>query len=79
MVRKADEMARRRIIVAAKKGQRHELPAARAKATLAAEIASEVLRTKEQIATLEARLEELLASTSRKQRSLGHCQGWDHA
>jgi transposase len=59
-VRKADEIARR-IIVAAK-GQRHELPAAQAKATLAAEIASEVLRTKEQIATLEARLEELLAS-----------------
>ena len=46
----------------AAKGQRHELPAAQAKATLAAEIASEVLRAKEQIAALEARLEELLAT-----------------
>jgi transposase len=59
-VRKADDLARR--IIMAAKGQRLELPAARAKATLAAEIASEVLRAKEQIAALEARLEELLAT-----------------
>jgi len=59
-VRKADEIARR--INMAAKGQRRELPAARAKATLAAEIASEVLRAKGQIAALEARLEELLAT-----------------
>ena len=59
-VRKADDLARR--IIMAAKGQRHELPAAQAKATLAAEIASEVLRAKEQIAALEARLEELLAT-----------------
>jgi transposase len=45
----------------AAKGQRHELPAARAKATLVAEIASEVLRTKQRIAALEGRLEELLS------------------
>jgi transposase len=59
-VRKADDLARR--IITAAKGQRRELPAARAKATLAAEIASEVLRAKEQIAALEARLEELLST-----------------
>jgi hypothetical protein len=52
----------------AAKGQRHELPAARAKATLVAEIASEVLRTKQRIAALEGRLEELLATISRKRR-----------
>jgi transposase len=61
-VRKADDLARR--IIMAAKGQRRELPAARAKATLAAEIASEVLRAKEQIAALEARLEELLSTIS---------------
>jgi transposase len=43
-------------IVAAAKAQRHELPAAEAKAALVAEIASEVLRTKERIAVLDARL-----------------------
>jgi transposase len=59
-VRKADDLAQR--IIMAAKGQRHELPAARAKATLAADIASEVLRAKEQIAALEARLEELLST-----------------
>jgi transposase len=58
-VRKADDLARR--IIMAAKGQRHELPAARAKATLVAEIASEVLRTKQRIAALEGRLEELLS------------------
>jgi transposase len=47
-------------VVAAAKAQRHELPAAEAKAVLVAEIASEVLRTKERIDALEARLAELV-------------------
>jgi transposase len=47
-------------IVAAAKAQRHELPAAEAKAALVAEIALEVLRTKERINALEARLAELV-------------------
>jgi transposase len=47
-------------VVAAAKAQRHELPAAEVKATLVAEIASEVLRTKERIDALEARLAELV-------------------
>ncbi|MDQ3589014.1 MAG: IS110 family transposase [Actinomycetota bacterium] len=47
-------------IVAAAKAQRHELPAAEAKAALVAEIASEVLRTKERIGTLDIRLAELV-------------------
>ena len=47
-------------IVAAAKAQRHELPAAETKAALVAEIASEVLRTKERIAALDARLAELV-------------------
>lgn len=47
-------------IVAAAKAQRYELPAAEAKAALVAEIASEVLRTKERIATLDTRLAELV-------------------
>jgi transposase len=47
-------------VVAAAKAQRHELPAAETKAALVAEIASEVLRTKEHIDALEARLAELV-------------------
>jgi len=47
-------------VVTAAKAQRHELPAAEAKATLIAELASEVLRTKERIDTLEVRLAELV-------------------
>ncbi len=47
-------------VVAAAKAQRHELPAAETKAALVAEIASEVLRTKERIGALEARLAELV-------------------
>ncbi len=47
-------------IVAAAKAQRHELPAAEVKAALVAEIASEILRTKERIAALDARLAELV-------------------
>lgn len=59
-VRKAEDLAGR--VVAAAKAQRRELPAAEAKAALVAEIASEILRTRERIAELDARLEDLLAS-----------------
>jgi transposase len=58
-VRKADELARR--IVSAAKAQRRELPAAQAKAALAANIAGEILRDKERLAALHERLEELVA------------------
>src|SRR3954452_20582567 len=58
-VRKAPDLAER--ILEAAKAQRLELPAAEAKAALAAEIASEILRTRERIAELDRRLEELLA------------------
>ena len=47
-------------VVTAAKAQRHELPPAEAKAALVAEIATEVLRTKERIDALEARLAELV-------------------
>ena len=57
-VRKAEDLAER--IVKAAKAQRCELPAAEAKAALVAEIASEMLRTRERIAELDRRLEELL-------------------
>ncbi|CAN5877369.1 hypothetical protein BH18ACT11_BH18ACT11_12450 [soil metagenome] len=58
-VRKAEDLAER--IVGAAKAQRRELPAAEAKAALVAEIAREMLRTRERIADLDRRLEELLA------------------
>ena len=58
-VRKAEDLAKR--IVEAAKAQRRELPAAKVKAALVAEIACEMLRTRERIATLDRRLEELLA------------------
>lgn len=57
-VRKAEDLAER--IVGAARAQRRELPAAEAKAALVAEIASEILRTRERIADLDRRLEELL-------------------
>ena len=57
-VRKAEDLAGR--VLAAAKAQRRELPAAEAKAALVAEIASEILRTRERIAELDRRLEELL-------------------
>ncbi len=57
-VRKAENLAER--IVVAAKAQRRELPAAEARATLVAEIASEILRTRERIAEIDRRLEELL-------------------
>lgn len=53
-VRKAEDLAER--IVKAAKAQRCELPAAEAKAALVAEIASEMLRTRERIAELDRRL-----------------------
>ena len=59
-VRKAEDLAER--IVGAARGQHRELPAAEAKAALVAEIASEMLRTRERIADLDRRLEELLAN-----------------
>jgi transposase len=58
-VRKAPDLAER--IVEAATAQRRELPAAETKAALAAEMASEILRTRERIAELERHLEELLA------------------
>jgi transposase len=59
-VRKARDVARR--VVVAAKAQRRELPAAEAKSALAAELASEMLRTRERIAELDRPLEELLAA-----------------
>lgn len=59
-VRKSQDLAER-ILVAAK-AQRRELPAAEAKSALAAELASETIRTRGRIAELDRRLEELLAA-----------------
>ena len=59
-VRKAEDLAER--IVGAAKAQHRELPAAEAKAALVAELASEILRSRERIAELDRRLEELLAN-----------------
>jgi transposase len=58
-VRKAQDLAER--IVVAARGQHRELPAAEAKAALVAEIACQMLSTRERIAELDRRLEELLA------------------
>jgi transposase len=58
-VRKAHELAGR--VLGAAQAQRLELPAAEVKATLAAEIATEILRAKERLAALDARLEALVA------------------
>jgi transposase len=59
-VRRAEDLAER--AVEAAKAQRQELPAAKAKAELISEMAREVLRTRERIASLDVRLEELLSS-----------------
>ena len=48
-------------MVGAAKGQRRELPAARTKAELVSEMAAEVLRARERVDELDARLEELLS------------------
>ncbi len=58
-VRRVEELAA--TVVEAAKGQQRELPAAEAKAALASEMASEILRTRERIAALDRRLEELLS------------------
>ena len=57
-VRKSEDLAGR--VLAAAKAQRRELPAAETKSALAAELASEMLRTRGRIAELDRRLEELL-------------------
>jgi transposase len=59
-VRKSQDLAGR--VLAAAKAQRRQLPAAEAKSALAAELASEMLRTRGRIAELDRRLEELLAA-----------------
>lgn len=56
--RKTEALAERALVAA--KAQQRELPAARLKATLVSEIAWEIIRTKERIAELERRLEELV-------------------
>ncbi len=47
-------------IVSAAKSQKREMPAAGVKATLIAELASEILRTKDRLRELDGRLEELV-------------------
>jgi transposase len=56
--RKSEALAERALVAA--KAQQRELPAARVKAALVSEIAWEIIRTKERIAELEKRLEELV-------------------
>ena len=59
-VRRCEDLAGK--AVEAAKGQKRELPAAEAKAALASEMAAEVLRARQRIADLDARLEELVAT-----------------
>ncbi len=59
-VRRCEDLAGK--VVEAAKGQRRELPAAEAKAALVSEMAAEVLRARERIAAIDARLEELMAA-----------------
>ena len=59
-VRRAHELAE--TVVAAAKAQRHRLPASEAKGALVSEMAAEVLRARRRIATIDARLEELLCA-----------------
>ena len=59
-VRRAEVLAER--AVEAAKAQRRELPAAEAKAALISEMAREILRARERIASLDERLEKLLSS-----------------
>ena len=58
-IRRADDLAGK--VVGAAKEQHRELPAAEAKAALVSEMAAEVLRVRERVAALDARLEELMA------------------
>jgi transposase len=59
-VRRAPELAE--TVVAAAKAQRHRLPASEAKGALVSEMAAEVLRTRNRISSVDARLEELLCA-----------------
>jgi transposase len=59
-VRRAHELAEE--VVAAAKAQRHRLPASEAKGALVSEMAAEVLRARNRIASVDARLEELLSA-----------------
>lgn len=59
-IRRSEELARK--VVEAAKVQRRELPAAEAKAALVSEMAAEVLRTRGRVATVDTRLEELMAA-----------------
>jgi transposase len=59
-VRRCEDLAGK--VVGAAKGQRRELPAAEAKAALVSEMAAEVLRVRERIGVIDARLEELMAA-----------------
>jgi len=56
--RKSEALAEKALLAA--KAQRRELPASEVKAALVSEIAWEILRTKDRIADLEKRLEELV-------------------
>jgi transposase len=56
--RRSEALAEKALLAA--ETQRRELPAARVKAALVSEIAWEILRTKDRIAVLEKRLEELV-------------------
>jgi transposase len=62
-VRKASTIAER--VVAAAKAQKCELPAAKVKAALVAEIATEVLETRKRLLALDARLKELVQADPR--------------
>ena len=59
-VRRCEDLAGK--VVEAAKGQKRELPAAEAKAALASEMATEVLRARGRIVDLDARLEEFVAT-----------------
>lgn len=59
-VRRCEDLAGK--VIEAAKGQRRELPAAEAKAALVSEMAAEVLRVRERIAAIDARLEELMVA-----------------
>ena len=59
-IRRSEELAGK--VVEAAKVQRRELPAAETKAALVSEMAAEVLRTRGRVATVDTRLEELMAA-----------------
>jgi len=59
-VRRCEDLAGK--VVGAAEGQRRELPAAETKAALVSKMAAEVLRARQRIADLDARLEELMAA-----------------